>query len=196
MIAASEGSLIGLVHWLLNNRENVNATRSFQGTALEAASEGGHIGVLQLLLNNRANVNATSIIYGTALKAASVGDHVAVVQLLLENGANVNATSSMHGTALKVASAEGHIAVVEQLLDHGADVNMIDELGHSTLDFALWAQQHCKDKDRGDRLEAMILLLRNRGAVTGKGPTIEVPWPEYSDDGWSSGEISVELGGG
>jgi len=117
---------------------DLNATGSYDYTALTIAAGHGDIEIVKLLLNAGADVNAIGNYGQTALILAAQDAHLDVVRLLLNAGANVDAQNTFGETALIMAilGYGNNLDVVRLLLDRGADVELTNDQGKTALTLA------------------------------------------------------------
>ena len=105
---------------------DVNATGSYNGTALTSAANHGHDKSVQLLLKAHEKGNPQVLIN------SAVSGSEGCVKLLIEAGADVN-IYSRSDTALHYAAMQGLVSCVDLLLRAGAHVNALNTNGKSSL---------------------------------------------------------------
>ena len=111
MDAISSGD-VGAVQKFIEERMNVNITRSGVTPLMLAASKG-HFAVVQAILQAGANINEKSEDGWTALhKAAYDQAETAVVALLMESGIDIEAKTRSGKTALQLAEETGHPDII------------------------------------------------------------------------------------
>jgi len=148
-----------VVKVLLDNKADVNVSRTDGVTPLWIAAQEGHLEVVKLLLHNKADVNANRHTDGvTPLLMPAQEGHTDVVKLLLDNKADVNASQHNGVTPLYTAACAGHTDVVKLLLDNKADVNASKRCGATPLYIAA-----CKG-----HIEVVKLLLANKANVNAR----------------------------
>jgi ankyrin repeat protein len=143
---------------------DVNATNSYDRTALMFAAESGHADVIELLGADRSlrdrdgktaimlaaeagHVEAVRALAGTAsldqeaLRAAFEADRVAVLEVLLAAGADPDALDEEAATPLMTCAKRGRLDVATLLVDAGAQFDHQDNAGKSALMHAAEAGQ-------------------------------------------------------
>ncbi|ETS73751.1 hypothetical protein PFICI_14697 [Pestalotiopsis fici W106-1] len=108
---------------LLDERIDINITKTGFGSALQAAARGGHEKVVHVLLVAGADVDVEGGTYGSATQAAAVSGNEEVIRHLINSGADINVQNGLYNTALQAACRFGNETVVRMLLDYKADVN-------------------------------------------------------------------------
>ena len=142
---------------------DVNATDSYNGTALTSAANHGHDksvklllkahekgdpqtlmnsavcgseGYVKLLIEAAADVNIYSR-SDTALHYAAMQGLVSCVDLLLRAGAYVNALNANGKSSLMLAASSSTLDSVKLLLQAGAEVRLTDRVGCSALHYSV-----------------------------------------------------------
>ena len=127
ILAAREGSLAMVSHFLTNGT-NVHDERDKEGnTALHKAAEKGHDDIVDALLKHDCKVEYHNRRKETPLHKAAQMGHLNIVEILINNKANVNATDRYDICPIHQAAKKGHYKVIELLIDHGAYVDAIDK---------------------------------------------------------------------
>ena len=137
-IAASEGHT-GLVHYLLQQKANVDAVDRFGNNALVDALRQRHEGVAALLRKHKSSLPQTDI--GTVLCKNAFHNRLEETRQLFENGVSVNNPDYDGRTALHLAAACGHISVVQFLVKAKADLHATDRFEGRPLEDALRHEQ-------------------------------------------------------
>jgi len=172
MLAASNGHC-EILHILLSNGANIDATNAKGWTTLMLCARSGNVKVVDLLTSRGADVNHASPDRWTALAEASCRGNVPIMKLLLECKADTE-TPSMHDwTPLMHAAFRGDLEAVSLLLEAGADMNIISPHDETALLLAA-AGKHRK----------ICHMLLDAGCVP------EPPWVRQYDNvpGERSGE--------
>ncbi|KAF8421821.1 ankyrin repeat-containing domain protein [Tirmania nivea] len=176
MLAASNGHC-EVLHILLSNGANIDATNAKGWTTLMLAARSGSVEVVDLLTSRGADVNHASPDRWTALAEATYRGNVPIMILLLGCKADTE-TPSMHDwTPLMHAAFRGDLIAISLLLEAGADMNIISPHDETALLLAA----------AGKHTEICRMLL-NAGCVT------EPPWVRQYDDvpGETSGEEAAD----
>ncbi len=155
-----------VVHFLLQQGADVNATDRRECTALQAASIPGSVEIVRILLDAGADPSAKppctwhahrqgwpplmlALSHAPALKGK------AAATLLMSRGANPDLTSDEGVTTLMVAAADkNNIEIVRAVLDKGVDPNQVNNAGETALLVASGLAGNTP----------MVELLLNRGA--------------------------------
>lgn len=184
MLAASNGHC-EILHILLSNGANIDATNGKGWTTLMLAARSGNLEVVDLLTSRGADVNHASPDRWTALAEAACRGNVAIMILLLRCKADTE-TPSMHDwTPLMHAAFKGDLEAVSLLLEAGADMDIISPHDETALLLAA----------AGKHTEICRMLL-NAGCAP------EPPWVRQYDgvlgetggEGAASGKETVILG--
>ncbi|KAJ7110801.1 ankyrin repeat-containing domain protein [Mycena crocata] len=131
--AACIGEDQEMMHFLLENGADINASGGNCGYMLNFASWRGCTRIVGLLLKAGAGVDINTEymdfwgrrLSGTALQLACVEGHADIVGLLLEKGADVNASGGTCGLILHITASRGHVDIVELLLAAGSKISNI-----------------------------------------------------------------------
>jgi ankyrin repeat protein len=127
--------------------------------------------ILELLLNNGADLNVLNIYGLTTLYATLCFQQLRIARWLLDHGADPNAQTGCN--LLHVATGKRNFKFVRLLLEYNADLNALDEYGRTPLDIALEKRAAIpnddpKCKDEREKLDRIIALLREHGALEGQ----------------------------
>ena len=99
-----------VLHTMIDNGAQVNATNKNGLTALMMASYCGYLNGINMLLRAGADPNVINANGSTCLHFASChGSSKEVLQTIIDHGVNVNATNKKGHTALMMASEFGHL---------------------------------------------------------------------------------------
>ncbi|AVP87274.1 hypothetical protein phytr_3200 [Candidatus Phycorickettsia trachydisci] len=136
LVSAATDNNLEMIHWLLQNGQNINVQDSDGETALHEAVRNGRVDIVQYLLENGANVNIRNERAETALCLAFL--HVEdislpIINLLVDHGFNLNAQIGYGNTALHEAVVHGQLETVRYLLNRGVDVNIRDNSQKNAL---------------------------------------------------------------
>ena len=172
-LSAQLGEVQKVVRWLTNGGPIDALCTAFDPTPgvggkpvqpasslLHAAVTNGRLEMVRELLERGAKVDLPNSFGYTALMEAAGYGHASVVLLLLQHSANPNMQSRSGiyqggDTALMVAANQGHEECVQTLLHAGADTELLDNNGHTALQYA---------KRRGHT--GTVSLIRWRQATT------------------------------
>ncbi|XP_063416276.1 uncharacterized protein LOC134697920 [Mytilus trossulus] len=129
----SEGYL-DIVRLLLNMDCDVNATDTYNRTALFLASSNGYSEIVKLLADNGGDISFCDKNGRTPLYAACENGHVDVVKCLLDLKVDVLKPDNSGRSPLYIACAVGHIGIVKTLLNESkCDISQSDHSGKSPL---------------------------------------------------------------
>ena len=131
-IAAGFG-LDRLIHLLLDEGLDANATDSYGYSALHEAACNGHVEAVSALIKQGAEVDLVDVDGNTPLYLAVSFAHKDLVLKLLEHGANPNAQCVDGWTPLHEAADKGHIHIVTLLLDNKASAHSKSARGLNAL---------------------------------------------------------------
>ena len=128
-----------IIHMIIDQGVEVNATNKQNETALLVACVNKHVGAINVLLNGSADPNITEDTYGYACLHIAVrqGCSTEVVQAIIDHGADVNATNNENQTALQMACIYKHEGAINVLLNTNADLNITDTYGETCLHTAV-----------------------------------------------------------
>ncbi|CAD5221823.1 unnamed protein product [Bursaphelenchus xylophilus] len=158
MIIASGRGYYEIVHLLLENNAEVNASDKFGSTALIWAARKGYLDIVEELLNAGAELDAVGMYSSTALMLATRGCHLKTVEALLAREPNVNVVDYNGLSALGIAAREGYTQIAQALLHSSAYVNTVDRYGNSILASAV----------RSGNLNLVRMLLDKHADVNAK----------------------------
>jgi ankyrin repeat protein len=133
-------------------------------SVLMLAALKGYLPLVKQLVENDADVNKPG---WTPLHYAASTGQVAVIEFLLENSAYIDAESPNGSTPLMMAAMYGSPEAVKVLIQAGADLNIKNQLGLTSLDFAV----------RGNRQNAKELIetgLQRQAARASKAQATSV----------------------
>ncbi len=155
-LAAHRGH-VKVVHFLLSNGADINASNEAQETPLYIAAFQCCVEVVQRLLEQpNVNINQSDKENRTPLYIAAYKGCLSIVNLLLDNGADPNLVKSVdERSPLIHAALHGHLEIVISLLDKGANINKADRQGTTPL-IAATIRHHTK----------VVEVLMQRGADT------------------------------
>ncbi|KAF1336519.1 Wd repeat-containing protein 1-b, partial [Globisporangium splendens] len=124
-IAAMQGRLGHVLHWIEHAECDVNSVDEMGTTALHRAAQEGHIEIIRYLLHQGTNLHDRVLDESkdTALHIAVKKGHTAVVMCLLEAGAAIEARNAANDTPLLAAIRSNHLHVVEVLIAKGASIS-------------------------------------------------------------------------
>ncbi|MGA8146667.1 MAG: ankyrin repeat domain-containing protein [Gallionellaceae bacterium] len=170
LIEASLAGDLNIVHRLLAEGADANASDQDQDTSLICAANGSHFEIVKLLLASNVDVNAKNDKGYTALYVAAASnakEALPIIELLLKSGANptLGPTCGNDGagaTPLYVASFNGNNEAVKCLLKNGAPVNANLEDG-STMMHAAAAKGNQETVRLFFHIEVPLDLPRNDG---------------------------------
>lgn len=131
-IAAGFG-LDKLIHLLLDEGLDPNATDSYGYRALHEAACNGHVEAASALIKRGAAVDLVDVDGNTPLYLAVSFAHEGLILELLEHGANPNAQCVDGWTPLHEAADKGHIHIVTLLLDNKASARSKSARGLNAL---------------------------------------------------------------
>ena len=126
-----------VIHDLLNERADVNASQADGATALAWAAHWNDLETADLLIHAGANVNAANEFGVTPLSLACTNAGAAMIEKLLQAGANPNAAARTGETPLMTCARTGNAQAVKLLLARKADVNAQE--GHRGQTALMWA---------------------------------------------------------
>ena len=130
---------------IIDHGADVNATETYNRTALMSACETGHIEAIHVLLKAGSDTNIATVDGVTCLMCAV--DKLCsnkVLQAIIDHGADVNATNKNNFSALTVACKKGHIDAIHVLLKAGSDTNIAVVNGQTCLMHAV--DRHCGEE--------------------------------------------------
>jgi ankyrin repeat protein len=143
---------------LLEHGANPNAAGQYSGlNPLHLAAWEGHLDLVKLLVRCGADIDAQDRSGATPFMLAVSNRHAEVALFLLACGTDLRAVdrhgiTSLMWTVIMSKSPE----LVSQVLRQKVEVNVLDNKGHSALDFAI-----------RDELPQIQAILRKAGAKTG-----------------------------
>jgi len=96
--------------------------------------------LVELLLKNSANPNASDVEGFNSLNQAVVEGHFDIAERLIAHGASINHRYKGDGysTVLHTAASYGFDDCVRFLLHHGGDVTVMDDVGKTPYDYAIF----------------------------------------------------------
>ena len=142
LVEAAKSQNWTLVHGLLKQRVDVNASQPDGATALHWAVYWDAVDAVDRLIRAGARVNASNELGATPLWIASSEGRAQMAERLLQAGADPNAALSTGETPLMSASRAGSAQAVKLLVAHGAKVNAREQgRGQTALMWAV-AEQH------------------------------------------------------
>lgn len=106
-----------IIKVLISNGADVNATNTYNETALMGVSLNGYIELVTLLIDKGADVNQKDNDGLTALKLASLAEHIEIVRKLISNGADVSDEAG--ASALAFATKIEDYRMIEDLENKG-----------------------------------------------------------------------------
>lgn len=152
-----------------HEKSGYESAGEFLQCALLKAAEYGNLHVLKALSTKGVDLDGTAEFYpshcdlfpgtATALHAAAFGGHNDVVAYLLENRVRIDAVDGNLMTPLIWSVMENHLCVSATLLEAGADASKEDQMGDSSLLFAV----------SGGSVDMALLLLRYEEDVNASG---------------------------
>jgi ankyrin repeat protein len=142
-----------VMHILLDNKVNVNATDRHSRTPLHFMARHGHVATSRILLDMGADADPQDKNGITPLSWAAGNGHDTTVKILLDKKADANAKDNNGKTPLSWAAGNGHDTIVEILLDKKADANAKDNNGKTPLSWAA-----------GNGHDTIVEMLLSRGA--------------------------------
>ncbi len=187
---AASGNYNGVLRSLNEGQDTIDIQQ-----ALCYASEKGHLKIVQLLVQKGAQINFHPLAQGysqwhdnphtePAMYYAIKHDHVEIVKYLVENGAPVNLDPAVGEGSIQVASYsqlfqavhEGSIQVASYLLTKGADANEFYTLTRRDSSDQIVGVGTFRVIYRAVSTgnEAMVRLLKSKGAVIPKGKAVLV----------------------
>jgi ankyrin repeat protein len=147
-----QGSHREMVELLIANGADVNAVDNIQVTPLHMASNKG---TAAILISKGANVNSKdhegrTLVFGAARIAVNAPSqtwemYLDLVQLLIGNDAELNTKDKSGTTPLHVVASSFDESkaskICELLLTNGANVNVINNVGQTFLDVAIFKKR-------------------------------------------------------
>ena len=163
LVFASMCGHVAIAKRLLDNGVDVNGGPRRGITALHEACYQGRAEIVHLLLQHGASTAIRDEMWrSTAIGWAQGGQQSALVAWLLESAdvdildavefgrhatvrhmleADRDCLKAREGVALRIAVANGDVQMVELLLEFGGDPTIVDQSGHSAIDYAEKAGQ-------------------------------------------------------
>ena len=115
---------------ILDHGADINATNTYNRSALMIACQKGKVDAIIVLLNAGANPNIVDANGYMCLHAAVLRVCIkGVIQAIIGHGAHLNATNGRKETALLLACWKGNEDAISVLLDAGADPNIANAVG-------------------------------------------------------------------
>ena len=163
------------VHFLLQQKADVNAAQGDGMTALHWAAFNDDLETAKMLIAAGANIKAATRDGAiTPLLIACTNGNAPVIEALLKGGANANSVSAEGATALMKAAVSGSADAVNVLLAHGASVNATDTAhGQTALMFAA-------AEDRAAAIKVLMAQGADSKMVT---KSVSLEKPTVDDDG-------------
>jgi len=158
-----------IVHILLSNGADANASAKNGETPLSLAISEGFTEIAGLLLDQGADVHARDEFENTPLHhavRAFVEENIALVGLLVGKGADLNAVNTSGETPLYLAAEYGRNDSALFLVEKGADVHIENAYGNTPLLIAA---------ENGE--QEIVQILKARGA---RGRTLKNKFSAFS----------------
>uniref|UniRef100_A0A1Y1NIQ2 Uncharacterized protein n=1 Tax=Photinus pyralis TaxID=7054 RepID=A0A1Y1NIQ2_PHOPY len=132
LIYAAQFGHTSIVHYLINQKVQLNAADSDNMTALNWAAKRGYNGIVTLLVNNGAKKEIPNK-HGETPFLSSIGnDHSDVTETLLSKGVNVHVVPNYGMPCIHQVAYLGNVKIFKMLVDKFA-VDFKDTMGKTTL---------------------------------------------------------------
>lgn len=176
LVAAADHGRVAVVHYLIENKANINAKAYDQTALMRAVSDPtgqrkkDFLTVARLLIQSGIDVNAKGEKGKTALMFAVENHNLPATELLIQSGAKVGIQDDNDNTALHwaVIDADDKYYKTDQfvalLLQAGADPNAKNKMGQTPLQWAA-------SREGQQSAERLIQAGADRTALFQKGET-------------------------
>ncbi|CAF1414523.1 unnamed protein product [Adineta ricciae] len=135
--AAAQNGNLEIVHFLIENRANLEIEDKDGDRAIHHAAFGNEAKILDLLIKSGADINARNKRRQTALHIGVCKNHIDVCKVLLLNGSHLGIQDFQGDTPLHDTISKKHDELTKLLLDSNADVTIRNNEDFNSIHYSV-----------------------------------------------------------